>query len=161
MCCCGKPTINGEPGCKMAPYTGTSVYTPNPPDIAQDEIILYDEPGRCGGIDSHAYHYRLVRWHSSYYLRVRHGGGDDAVPLRLYGNGLKEMLAALDSNARYWLLNEIYHVHHDADRMARETEAMEWKQAAADKRIRTRKLPKRGLCKVWIEPKITEKEVTA
>lgn len=153
MCYCEKPTINGEPGCKMTFESSPGVYRPNPPDIAANETVLYDEPGRCGGIDSHSHHYRLCMWGNRYYLRVRHGGGDDFVPLSLYGNGLKEMIAALDSNARYWLFNTIYGAHHEAEKKGRDTEEWKWKEAAAEKRIKTRKLPSRGVVKVWIEPK--------
>lgn len=155
MCCCGKPVVNGELGYKWQPSDAPSVRTINPPEINPDiETLLYDEPGRCGGIDSHCHHYRVTKWSSRYYLRVRHGGGDDAVPLRLYGNGLKDALAAMDSNTRYWLLNEIYHVHHDAEQRGRDLAGADWRKAAAEKRIKTRKLPSRGSVKVWIEPAI-------
>jgi hypothetical protein len=153
MCYCDKPTVNGEPGTRMTFESAPGIYQPNPPDFTANETLVYDEPGRCGGIDSHSHHYRLCETRGRYYLRVRHGGGDDAVPLSLYGNGLKEAIAALDSNARYWLFNTIYSAHREAEKRGAELEDYRWRLAAAQKRIKTRKQPGQGLVKVWIEPK--------
>ena len=46
MCCCGKPTINGEPGCKMTFDGPTMVYAPNPPALAERDALLFDERSR-------------------------------------------------------------------------------------------------------------------
>jgi hypothetical protein len=156
MCCCGKPTINGTLGYKWQPNDAPMTREVHPPALGADDVLIHDEPGRCGGIDSHCHHYRLVKRYSSYYLLVRHGGGDERVSLSLYGNGMKEMIAALDSNARYWLLNELYSVHSHAERRGREEEDYRWRKAAADKRIKTRSYPKRGTIKVWIEPELKQ-----
>lgn len=151
MCCCGKPIVNGEPGYSWDGKS-TSVYQPHAPTLDEGETLLYDEPGRCGGgLDSHSYHYRVVRakW-GGLSLRVRHGGGEEV--LRLSSDKtLAAPLAALDSTGRYWLLGAIYHAHSDAGHKARsETDAV-WRTAAAEKRIKTRKLPRQGRVKVWIE----------
>jgi hypothetical protein len=151
MCCCGKPVVNGELGYKWQPNDTPQVRQALPPTLHETDVLLYDEPGRCGGIDSHCHHYRVVRSYSMYALLVRHGGGEERLPLRLYGNGLKEMLAALESNPRYWILNEIYHVHSDAKRQGRDAESAIWRKAAAEKRIKTRKQPRSESVKVWIE----------
>lgn len=46
MCCCGKPTINGETGYRWNdPNSTPGVYPVNPPDVQEGETILYDEPG--------------------------------------------------------------------------------------------------------------------
>ena len=152
MCACETPTINGEPGFKWQPNDSPSVCPIDPPTVAIDETILYDEPGRCGGIDSHCHHYRVTCWMKTrYYLRVRNGTGDHALPLRLYGKGLKETLAALDANSLYWLLNEIYSVHRDAEKQGREFERQVWSKAAAEGRLKTRKVRGQNNVKVWIE----------
>jgi hypothetical protein len=62
-----------------------------------------------------------------------------------------ESLTALDSNARYWIFNAIFHAQNHAARDARDSEAARWMHAAANKRIKTRKYPARGTVKVWIE----------
>jgi len=80
-------------------------------------------------------------------LLVRHGGGEER--LRLSGP-LEPILAALDSNSRYWLLNAIYHAHANGQRDGRDAEAARWRTAAAEKRIKTRKY--RDGVKVWVEP---------
>lgn len=150
MCCCGKPVVNGEPGYRWSPGEEAHVRPVNAPDVGPHDTLIYDEPGRCGGLDSHSHHYRVVLSFATTYLLVRHGSGDERVPLN-YSNTLKEPLSQLDSNARYWLLNTIYHVHAEAGRRGRETEAEKWRKAAAEKRIKTRKQPRQNSVKVWIE----------
>lgn len=81
MCMCGKPTLNGQPGYS---WNGArpGIYPINPPDLREGDELLYDEPGRCGGLDSHSYHLRVVRArYGGCVLLVRHGGGDEAVNL--------------------------------------------------------------------------------
>lgn len=138
MCCCGKPTINGQMGYRWNDPDGPPGVRPvNPPDTVAGDAILYDEPGRCGGLDSHCHHYLVIRnRHGAMSLYVRHGGGDEHI--RLSGP-LTDALAVLDSTPRYWILNAIYHAHADAARNARESEAQRWRTAAAEKRIKVRK----------------------
>ncbi len=152
MCCCGKPTINGEVGYRWNdPHSQPGVYPVNAPGLDAADILLHDEPGRCGGLDSHSYHYRLVRQYGSTFLLVRHGGGDERFRLSCT-NVLLDGLAEMDSTLRYWTFNAIYHAGSDAQKKARENEAARWRQAAAEKRIRTRKARGATTIKVWIEP---------
>jgi hypothetical protein len=84
MCCCGKPTINGELGYRWNnPNAEPMIHPVNAPDVSEGETILYDEPGRCGGIDSHSFHYRVTKLHGSLFLLVRHGAGDERIRLSL------------------------------------------------------------------------------
>ena len=149
MCMCGKPTLNGEPGYS---WDGKSHgrYPVNPPEMQEGDELLYDEPGRCGGLDSHSYHLRVVRArYGGFKLRIRHGGGDECIDLGSTRMAF-DALAELDSNARYWLLLRLYHVQSDAARRATERCNQSWRTAAAEKRIKTRKV--RNGVKVWIEP---------
>lgn len=155
MCCCDGPNINGTLGYKWQPNDKPGIAYPNAPTLQDGDTLLYDEPGRCGGgaergqgLDSHSFHYRVVKRFSFIYLLVRHGGGEECISL--YGT-MEGVLAKLDSNGRYWVLNEIYHTHDRAKRDARETESAKWRIAAAEKRIKTRKLRGRNVSKVWIE----------
>jgi len=164
MCCCEKPTINGTTPVKMTFDTPGGNYQPSPPELAEGDQLLFDEPGRCGGrnpdakpgemgaggLDCHSHHYRLVR-HCGLALLVRHGGGDKRIRLSSTW-AFEQALNSLDSNDRYWVFNALYHAQNDAASHARETERMDWKTAAAEKRIKTRKYPARGVVKVWIEP---------
>ena len=150
MCCCGKPTVNGEVGYRWNdPTAAPGVYPINAPELGDGDIQLYDEPGRCGGLDSHCHHYRLVRSHGMVCLLVRHGGGDERFRLS-HTNSLLDAFAAMDPTARYWMFNTIYHARSDAARESREREAMRWRTAAAEKRIRTRKNRGANTVKVWI-----------
>lgn len=147
MCCCGKPVINGQPGYKWQPNDAPIVRQPFPPALDEGDELLYDEPGRCGGLDAHSHHFRVVRHFCSLYLMVQHGGGRERFrmpcALRLL------TLDSLDSNARYWLLHTIFSAYRDGSTTGRDSEAALWRQAAAEKRIKTRKC--RDRVKVWIE----------
>ncbi len=149
MCCCNKPTINGEYGYSWDGKS-ISIRPIDPPELQEDDILLYDEPGRCGGIDSHCHHYRIVKNHGVIYLLVKNGGGDKRIRLSLYDTQT-EAFSQLDSNGRYWILNAIYHAQTDSTRKASETTTEMWRKAAAEKRIKTRKSRGCNSIKVWIE----------
>lgn len=152
MCMCGKPTINGEPGYS---WDGKTVSTRPvaPPDLGDGDTLLYDEPGRCGGLDSHSHHLRVVKGRfGGHALLVRHGGGDERIDLGPAFRLALDALANMDSNSRYWLLLSLYHVQSRAKDEASSGVRAHWRQAAAEKRIKTRKV-QHGV-KVWIEPKI-------
>lgn len=151
MCCCGKPTVNGELGYRWNNLSSSpGIHPVNAPDLSAGDILLHDEPGRCGGIDSHCHHYRLVHKSGSTYLLVRHGAGDERFRLSCT-QALLDGLVAMDSSLRYWAFNAIYHARSDAEREARNNEALRWRKAAAEKRIRTRKTRGENTVKVWIE----------
>src|SRR5688572_9405566 len=80
MCMCGKPTINGEPGYS---WDGKSigVRPVDPPALADGDVLVYDGPGRCGGLDCHSHHFRLVMDSGRAFLLVQHGGGDERIQL--------------------------------------------------------------------------------
>lgn len=150
MCCCGKPTVNGEQGYS---WDGKSfgVRQPDPPQIAEDEVLLFDEPGRCGGVDSHAQHCRVVKGSMGRVLLiVRSGLGDRRIRLS-NERAVLESLNRLDSNGRYWLLNAISRADFDARSEAAAEANSSWRKAAAEKRIKTRKMPGQNRVKVWIE----------
>lgn len=154
MCCCDKPTVNGELGYKWQPNDAPGIRKPAQPPLVDGDVLLYDEPGRCGGLDSHSHHFRIVKHGcGTVSLLVRHGGGDERIRLFPHRD-LPKLLGALDSNARYWMLATIHSAHRDGASEAQAMEAMKWKSAAADKRIKTRKYPSRGYVKVWIEPEV-------
>jgi hypothetical protein len=131
---CRKPTVNGQPGYSWDGKT-TGTYPPNPPEMLDGDELLQDEPGRCGGLDSHSYHFRVVRHYGITYLLVRHGAGDERIRLGGCRPALAS-IAAMDSNARYWMLQLIYHVQHEKAADARLSEQAKWVRAAIDGRIK-------------------------
>jgi hypothetical protein len=150
MCMCGKPTINGESGAYSWDGKHFSTRQPAPPALEEGDSLLFDEPGRCGGLDGHCHHFRLVKGRRGYALLVRHGGGDERLSLPCtFLPCVPVALIGMDSNSRYWLLYSLYSVDHAASRKAQERERSMWSRAAAEKRIKTRK--KSGSVKVWIE----------
>ena len=149
MCCCGKPTINGTPGYRWQPNDKPSTRPVDPPELAEGDMLLADEPGRCGGLDHHSHHYRLVkpRYSGGLVLLVRHGAGDERIPLGA-AFPIKERLLALDSDARLWLLATLARVYRQGhDEGAQKTRSA-WASAAAEKRI---KLRRRGGAVVRVE----------
>jgi hypothetical protein len=147
MCCCGKPVVNGQPGYRWNPNDNPTVRPVDPPSLKENDKLLRDDPGRCGGLDSHSHHYRLVRCYGSLTLLVRHGGGDERLHL---SSPIERVLAELDSTDCYWALNEIYHAHSEGRRSGSEKTANHWRKAAAEKRIRTRKQRGSDTVRVWI-----------
>lgn len=163
MCCCGKPTINGEPGAYS--WDGKHFMTSpvNPPELSASDELIYDEPGRCGGLDCHSHHFRLVK--RGYYIVVlaRHGGGTESVDLGATGKLMLPSLASMDTNARYWLLHTLYSAARDEAESVREATNTTWRRAAAEGRIKTRKIRNRGAVRVWIEdpPRVEVQEQAA
>ena len=149
--CCERPTVNGELGYKWQPNDRPMVYTPHAPEVQEGQSLLFDEAGRCGGVDSHSYHYRVVTWHSCVHLLVRHGGGEESVRLSTT-KALVEALGALDSTARYWMLNALYHAFSSGKKTGTENTTNYWRTAAAEGRIKTRKMRGRNVVKVSVEP---------
>jgi len=149
MCCCGKPTVNGEEGYS---WDGERkmIRKPDPPEVADGDALLFDEPGRCGGIDAHCYHFRVINEKHSPYctLLVRHGN-DERVKLHDYAKQLPDILLHMESNKRFWLLFTIYAVAKAEREKARDDANAKWSRAFIDKRIKKRK--RKGLCSVWIE----------
>ena len=152
MCCCEHPTVNGETGYRWEPKAVAGVYPVNPPALGDDDRLLYDEPGRCGGQDSHSHHYRVL---TNGKVLVRHGGGEERFRLSNWPAVLT-VLGRISSRERYWLLNALYHAHNDGARAAGQAEAARWRQAAAEKRIKTRKQRNTSGVKVWIVPSTGE-----
>ena len=146
MCCCATPNVNGTPGYS---WDGKNVITRQvaPPALKERDVLLFDEPGRCGGMDSHSHHYRVVKdgpWTS---LLVRHGGGDERMHLSLPRGFSLDSLG----DSRYWILNAIHHAAKDAERNGRDRTVGEYTQAFIDGRLKKRK--SKFSVKVWIEPK--------
>lgn len=150
MCCCQKPNVNGTPGYSWDGKTA-GIHQAHAPAALDGEEVLFDEPGRCGGIDAHAYHFRVVREkYGALSLLARHGMGDERILLSC-GRILAVPLSSLDSNGRFWILSALYRAHATANSKATEEANAIWQKAAAEKRIKTRKMRGRDAVKVWIE----------
>lgn len=150
MCMCGKPVVNGEPGYS---WDGKMrlIRPPNPPDLLDGDTLLFDEPGRCGGLDAHAYHFRVVRDKPGVFaLLVRHGGGSERFSLGSTTMAI-DALKTLTSTGRFWLLMRLYHVQSDAVHDAVAACNLAWRKAAAEGRIKARKVRNSERVKVWIE----------
>jgi hypothetical protein len=125
MCCCPKPNVNGTPNAYSWDGKSFMTNTPHPPELAEGDTLMADEPGRCGGIDSHSHHIRLVKQqYGGHAILVRHGGGTERLPLGHRAEGITDAAMAMDSNARYWFLLKLLSVVRDAtDRKSEEVTA--------------------------------------
>lgn len=147
MCnCVSHPNVNGEPGYRWNDNGPGGVRQPSPPPVGPDETVLFDEPGRCGGLDGHAHHFMVIKPQYGYpVLAWNHGGGPGRIEL---GGPIWKLIAptiaGLETHARYWLLYAIYEVQETARRTARKAEWAVWHQAALQGRIkvnRRRRIP--------------------
>ncbi len=163
MCCCGKPTINGEVGAYSWDGKTFMTYQPSPPSLEDGDTMLCDEPGRCGGLDCHSHHFRLVKGRYGHALLVQHGGGLERIGLGCVARLALPSLDTLDSNARYWLLHTLYSLHADAARSSAGARDAFWQRAAAERRIKVKKLRGRNAVKVSVidPPRITALEDAA
>ncbi len=148
MCCCGKSTINGQPDAYS--WDGKVFFTRqlDPPELTEEQALIYDGPGRCGATDSHSFHYRLVKSYSVYELLVQHGGGRESIRLS-WSEVMINLFNSLDENSKYWLLNSIYHTVHREVQQAKVTTRNEWSNAFVEKRIKKKK--RNHAYSVWID----------
>ncbi len=128
------------------------------PKITKGETILFDEPGRVLGargsaVDCCSHYFRVTKpEYGDYTLRVKHGAGEESFQLS-WDSRLIDGLQQMDSDNRFRLLWMIMDGHHRTAECTAEKINATWRKAAAEKRIKTRKLPKQNAVKVWIEDK--------
>ena len=132
------------------------------PSVGPEDEIIFDEPGRVlgrdddnkpggrGAVDCRSHYFRVTKPRFGFYtLLVKHGGGEESWQLS-YAERTIDGLRQMDSDARFWLLWVIMDAHHASARTTTERVESVWRRAAAEKRIKTRKV--RSGVKVWIEP---------
>lgn len=120
------------------------------PALNADETMILDEPGRVlNNTCYRSHHFRVVLPEfGQYMLRVKHGGGTETWSIG-YTKQVIEAIASLDSDSRFLMLHTLMRANQESARIASERTAAIWRQAAAEKRLKTRKV--KGGVKVWIE----------
>ncbi len=132
------------------------------PSLREGDALLFDECGRCspqvngkGSTDYHSHHFRLVQaQYGGYRLLVRHGGGDERHDMGHTFTRLADLLLPMDSDSRYLMMHALYDAQRRASNAAMDKEREHWQTAAAEKRIRTRKVRGQNRVKVWIMPRV-------
>jgi hypothetical protein len=148
MCACNQPTINGQPGYSWDGHTVTT-HQVNPPELINGDVLIFDEPGRCGKIDAHCHHFRLVYNGRSLFLLVANGLGTKRIPLSNYGSSLVDTLSAVDSDARFWILRCIHSTVRNMCTATERDKTQVWATAFLSKRIKKQK--RNGTYRVWID----------
>lgn len=125
------------------------------PSVPDGYEVLYDEPGRviCNphskfDVCYRSHHFRVVAKHGLHTLFVRHGGGDEAIPL---ASDFVCALAMMDSDARFLTLYALMDTAHKAARNAESRTADAFRKAFAQGRLKKRKVRGTDAVRVWIE----------
>jgi len=130
------------------------------PPVADDEELLFHEPGRIlpsvhdgvSGTDCRSHSFKIVKPRfGNYALIVQHGGGIERVDLG-YSRRTVNAFDQMDSDTRFRLMWSILDVHANAKREAAAATARTFQEAFVQGRLKKRHLPARGTTKVWIEP---------
>lgn len=148
MCMCihvgGKPNINGQHGYCWNNANAVGIHPINPPELRDGETLIFDEPGRCGGVDAHSHHFRLVfeaYGNGSAALLVRNGGGEERFPIAKWMPALQPLIDSMrqmDTHGRYWAIHLLYSIHRKATDEAMSAERSKWIKAAREKRIKVK-----------------------
>lgn len=136
-------------------------------DAAARESRVFNREGETGvTYASHAVY--LLRGtekrERGFYVAVHHGSGRRLWTLPAcfgYNEQTIAALLAMPERALYSLLWGVVEALESTKRAAESETAQQWRRAALDKRIKTRKYPARGVAKVWIEPERLPDETDA
>ncbi len=125
------------------------------PAVPEGHTILIDEPGRVlDNVCYRAFSFRVTKEQfGDYILRVRHGGGDESWRME-WRKRVVGIIEGLDSDSRFLMLHALMRAHQQSATITAERVAANWRKAAAEKRIKTRKLPGKNAVKVWVEPEV-------
>lgn len=124
------------------------------PVIEAGDIEVYSEHGRdIENVCYCSHWFKIVRAEfGGFYLLVRHGGGEERVRLS-HKKIVINSLAKLESDERYLLMWQMLDIKHESERAAISETRQEIEEAFVGGRLKKRYYPKRGITKVWIEPK--------
>lgn len=131
------------------------------PEIQKGDKIVFSECGRLlpsvGGragdmICYRSHYFRVVRGqYGGFRLLVKHGGGQEEIPLGGEYRGLIPVLATLDSDSRYIALYALYDVNKEATYKAERATKEEYMTAFLEGRMKSRKCKRET--RFWIEDK--------
>ncbi len=123
------------------------------PTLHPDDAEVFSECGRiCYNIDYRSHWFVLIQSRGLFTLIVKHGGGEERINMpRVNFKVTAQAMIHLSSDDRYVMLHSLYDIHKQAKRDAETETAQEYRKAFVDGKLRKRKLPARGVVKVWIE----------
>jgi len=124
------------------------------PKPEEGDTVIFTECGRV--LDKtcyRAYWLMLVKCqYGGHALLVKHGGGEERINLFSAGRyRVPETLAALDSDARYLMLFQLYWIHTEARRSGEAKARAELTTAFVEGRLKKRKVRGQSAYKVFVE----------
>lgn len=133
------------------------------PPVPERHKLIHDEPGRVhdrkasgGSYDvcyrSHWYRVTQDEVTGAYALHVRHGGGEERSHLCHRADPLAAALAALESDARYFVLHALYERKQDGAKEAADRTTRAYCEAFVSGRLKKRKRRGTDTYDVRIEP---------
>lgn len=134
------------------------------PETTKGDTLIFSECGRAlpsvGGrpgemVDYRSHYLRVVKGqYGGFRLLVKHGGGQEEIPLSHGYQGLIPVLATLDSDSRYIALYALYDINKEAGYRAERATKEEYMTAFLEGRMKSRKCKRET--RFWIEPKAPE-----
>ena len=113
------------------------------PTILPGDEVLYSEPGRImRGVDYRSHCFRIVRPRfGQVTLCVKHGGGEERIPLDYHAESVCAIFNPLSSDDRYFLMRTFLELAHRVRREAIQETADLYRKAFVDGRLKKRKRP--------------------
>ena len=130
------------------------------PTISEGEEEIFSEHGRILDKVDYRSHWFVLskKQYGGYHLLVKHGGGEEGIPLG-YSKRYEIMMESLESDTRYYLMHALMEAFHNGKTKGRDESTTLYRNAFVDGRLKKRKLPSKNEVRVWIESPKLSKEV--
>lgn len=122
--------------------------------------ILLEEKGRViGEVDYNSFTLKLVRDMGFHYLYVTHGAGEEKIPLIHVREQVIENILNMEPDTRFLTLFAFYDIAKSEFQKGFNKAEITYQRAAAEGRLKTRKVRGENRVRVWVEDPAPEKEV--
>jgi hypothetical protein len=122
--------------------------------------ILLEEKGRViGEVDYNSFTLKLVRDMGFYHLYVIHGAGEEKISLIHVKEQVIKTILNMEPDTRFLTLFAFYDIAKNEFQKGFNEAEVTYQRAAAEGRLKTRKVRGENRVKVWVEDPAPEKEV--
>lgn len=124
------------------------------PSILPGDDVLFSECGRImRDVDHRSHCFRIVKpGFGEVTLCVKHGGGEERIPLDYHTDAIRAIFNPLSSDDRYFLMRTFLELVHRVRREAIQKTADVYRKAFVDGRLKKRKRPGINAYLVTLEP---------